>query len=124
MEIGSGKSKFMFAFLFVFLMCAWNACAVGSGITVLDTASVRILGLLKSPVVKLVFVGAIIICAGVGAWGYSQGASGLVKGMIVIIFAMCLALSAPSIVNYFSNGVEIESLTTKLMRFENPVFYS
>ena len=40
-----------------------------------------------------------------------QGASGLVKGMIVIIFAMAIALSSPSIVNYFSNNVEIESLT-------------
>ena len=111
MKVGSNKSKFVFAVLFVFLMCAWNAFAVGGGITVLDSASLKILSLLKSPVVKLVFVGAIIICAGVGAWGYSQGASGLVKGMIVIVFAMAIALSAPSIVNYFSNGIEIESLT-------------
>ena len=105
------KSKYLFAFLFVVFVCCTEVFAVGGGITVLDTASVRILAMLKSPVVKLVFVGAIIICAGVGAWGYQQGASGLVKGMIVIIFAMALALSSPSIVNYFSNGVDIESLT-------------
>jgi len=120
-KIGADKSKFIFAFLFVLLMCCTRVFAVGGSITVLDTASVKILALLKSPVVKLVFVGAIIICAGVGAWGYSQGASGLVKGMIVIIFAMALALSAPSIVNYFSNDIDIESLTGMMSNYQ--VFY-
>ena len=120
-KIGSNKSKFIFAFLFVVLTCCTRVFAVGGSITVLDTASVKILTLLKSPVVKLVFVGAIIICAGVGAWGYSQGASGLVKGMIVIIFAMALALSAPSIVNYFSNDIDIESLTGMMSNYQ--VFY-
>lgn len=120
-KIGSDKSKFIFAFLFVVLTCCTRVFAVGGSITVLDTASVKILTLLKSPVVKLVFVGAIIICAGVGAWGYSQGASGLVKGMIVIIFAMALALSAPSIVNYFSNDIDIESLTGMMSNYQ--VFY-
>ena len=115
------KSKYLFAFLFVVFVCCTKVFAVGGGITVLDTASVKILALLKSPVVKLVFVGAIIICAGVGAWGYSQGASGLVKGMIVIIFAMALALSAPSIVNYFSNDIDIESLTGMMSNYQ--VFY-
>ena len=120
-KIGADKSKFIFAFLFVLLMCCTRVFAVGGSITVLDTASVKILALLKSPVVKLVFVGAIIICAGVGAWGYSQGASGLVTGMIVIIFAMALALSAPSIVNYFSNDIDIESLTGMMSNYQ--VFY-
>lgn len=120
-KIGSDKSKFIFAFLFVVLTCCTRVFAVGGSITVLDTASVKILALLKSPVVKLVFVGAIIICAGVGAWGYSQGASGLVTGMIVIIFAMALALSAPSIVNYFSNDIDIESLTGMMSNYQ--VFY-
>ena len=120
-KIGSDKSKFIFAFLFVVLTCCTRVFAFGGSITVLDTASVKILTLLKSPVVKLVFVGAIIICAGVGAWGYSQGASGLVKGMIVIIFAMALALSAPSIVNYFSNDIDIESLTGMMSNYQ--VFY-
>ena len=120
-KIGSDKSKFIFAFLFVVLTCCTRVFAVGGSITVLDTASVKILALLKSPVVKLVFVGAIIIWAGVGAWGYSQGASGLVTGMIVIIFAMALALSAPSIVNYFSNDIDIESLTGMMSNYQ--VFY-
>lgn len=108
--LGSGNGKFLLVLLVVFLACCAGAFAASSGISSLDSFAEKGMSLLKSPFVKFLFVVAIIIAACVGAWGWQRGATAVVTGMIVIIVCLGLAMSAPSIVNWASDGIELESL--------------
>ena len=107
---GNGSKKKIIILLGVFIVCCSTLFAASQGISALDSFAEKGMSLLTSPFVRFLFVVAIIIAACVGAWGWQRGATAVVTGMIVIIVCLGLAMSAPSIVNWAVDGIEIEQL--------------
>ena len=111
MKLNGNAKKLVMVAVVATVCVASTFAAGGSGIKALDSFGDRLIALCTSNWLKAILAVMLMVSIGVAAYGNSQGSSQMVTNGLRWAIGTAVILAGTSVVNYFFNGIQMESLS-------------